>query len=154
MSVTYLIAFDKELSKTKYLYKDILESKKTVFSDKDSIIFETKLFPQEIEIAKKLFQQRIVYSIRASCPLDCNLNDKINIGEEYYICSKEQLEWFKGFLKRKLNKNEDCLFLQISLGAPIKYSEILCQQLDVNDLEFSDNFSFTPRLIYQIVNNK
>lgn len=154
MSVTYLIAFDKELPKTKYLYKDILKSKKTVFSDNDCITFETELLPQEKEIANKLFQQRIVYSIRTTCPLDCNLSDKINIAEEYYICSKEQLEWFKEFLKRKLNRTEDCLFLQISLGTPTKYSEILSQQLDVNDLEFPDNFSFTPKIIYQFVNNK
>ncbi|MDD4351272.1 MAG: hypothetical protein PHP83_03730 [Clostridia bacterium] len=154
MSVTYLIAFDKKLTKTEYLYKDILKSKKTVFSDDDGIVFELKLFPQEEDIAKNIFQSRVVYSIRASVPLSCNLSDKENIAEEYYICEKEQLDWFKDFLKKHIAWYEDVLFIQIALGSPIKYSGMLSQQVDVNDIIIDNNFLFTPKLIYQFVNNK
>lgn len=55
MSITYLIAFDKKLNKTNFLYQNILPSKKFVFCEEDGIKFEEKLFPQEQDIAKKCF---------------------------------------------------------------------------------------------------
>lgn len=153
MSVAYLIGFDKKLTKDNFLYKDILKSKKTVFSENDGITFTLQLLPQEVDIAQKLFQGRVVYSIRATVPLDCNLQDKENIGEEYYLCEKEQLEWFIGFLKKHISSDEDCLFVQIALGAPINYQEFLSKNLDVNQIKISDDFSFSPRLVYQFTNN-
>lgn len=153
MSIVYLIGFDKKLTKNQFLYKDILKSKKTVFSENDGITFTLKLLPQEDDIAKKLFQGRVVYSIRATVPLDCNLQDKENIGEEYYMCEKEQLEWFIGFLRKHISSDEDCLFVQIALGAPINYRGILSKGLDLNQIKISDNFSFCPGLVYQFTNN-
>ena len=153
MSVAYLIGFDKKLTKDNFLYKDILKSKKTVFSENDGITFTLQLLPQEVDIAQKLVQGRVVYSIRATVPLDCNLQDKENIGEEYYLCEKEQLEWFIGFLKKHISSDEDCLFVQIALGAPINYQEFLSKNLDVNQIKISDDFSFSPRLVYQFTNN-
>ena len=55
MSVSYLIAFDKSLDKTNYMYKFILNSKKTIWNHDDSIIFCDKLYPQEKEIAETYF---------------------------------------------------------------------------------------------------
>ena len=153
MSIAYLIGFDKKLTKNQFLYKDILKSKKIVFCENDGITFTLQLLPQEDDIAKKLFQGRVVYSIRATVPLDCNLQDKGDIGEEYYMCEKEQLEWFIEFLKKHISSDEDCLFVQIALGTPINYQEILSKCLDLNQIKISDNFSFCPGLVYQFTNN-
>ena len=99
MSVSYLIAFDKSLTKTNYLYKYILDSKKTVWGQSDGILFSDKLYPQEQEIACSLFPQRKVYSIRSSVPLSYKGSDRVNISDDYYLCEKEQVVWFLNFLK-------------------------------------------------------
>lgn len=154
MSISYLIAFNKSLTKTDYLYKFILESKQTVFSENDGILFSGKLYPQEQEIASNLFPQRKVYSIRSSVPLSYESSDKSNISENYYTCAKEQLVWFLNFLKKHINVDEDVLFLKINLGQPIKYSEILAKQVDINNISLpANNFAF-DNYIYQFVNNK
>lgn len=154
MSVSYLIAFDKELTKTEYLYKFILENKKTVFFENDGILFNNKLYPQEYEIASNLFPQRKVYSIRASVPLNYKESDRLNVGENYYICEKEQLLWFIEFLKKHIKSNEDVLFLKVNLGHPINYSKIIARQVDVNDIELTKNDFEFDNYIYQFVNNK
>lgn len=153
MSVSYLIAFDKSLPKTKYLYKFILTSKQTVFSENDGILFSDELYPQEQEIASNLFPQRKVYSIRSSVPLSYNSTDSSNVSENYYICEKEQLVWFLDFLKKHIRADEDALFLKIALGQPIDYSRILAKQIDVNNFLLPEhNFTFDTH-IYQFVNN-
>jgi len=156
MSVSYLIAFDfdKALQKKEYLYKDILKSKKTVWGKDDCIIFTDELYAQEEDIAKNLFQQRKVYSIRSSVPLEYHLKDKDAICDEYYTCEKEQIEWLFEFLKKKISRTEDVLFVKIWLGHPINYFKILSEQYDVNDFVLpKDEFSFESH-IYQFVNNK
>lgn len=153
MSIAYLIGFDKKLNKNHFLYKDILKSKKTVFSENDGITFTPQLLPQESDIAQKIFQGRVVYSVKTSVPLDCNLQDTENIGEEYFLCEKEQLEWFVEFLKKHISSDEDCLFIQTALGSPINCQNILSKHLDLNQIRISDNFSFCPGLIYQFTNN-
>lgn len=154
MSVSYLIAFDKCLSKTDYLYKFILKGKKTVFGDNDGIIFSDKLYPQEKDIANNLFPQRKVYSIRSSVPLSYKNSDRMSICENYYICEKEQLEWFLTFIKKHINYDEDVLFLKLNLGHPINYSKILSKQVDVSNIVLpEDQFAFDD-CIYQFVNNK
>lgn len=154
MSVSYLIAFDKSLTKTNYLYKYILKSKQTVFFENDGILFSDKLYPQEQEIALNLFPQRKVYSIRSSVPLSYKYSDKSNVCESYYTCEKEQLEWFINFLKKHINEDEDCLFITICLGHPINYSKILAKQVNINNFTLPDkNFEFDD-YIYQFVNDK
>lgn len=154
MSISYLIAFDKSLTKTNYLYKFTLESKKTVFFENDGISFSDKLYPQEQEIASNLFPQRKVYSIRSSVPLSYESSDRINISDNYYICEKEQLTWFLNFLKKHINIDEDVLFFKVNLGQPINYSKILSKQVDINNILLPENnFSF-DNYIYQFVNNR
>ena len=154
MSVSYLIAFDKDLNKTNYLYKYILNSKKTVWNQNDGIVFSENLFPQEKEIAQNLFQQRKVYSIRSSVPLSYRTLDKENVSPEYYLCEKEQIKWLLEFLKKQIKYDEDVLFLKINLGNPIDYSKILSKQVDVNDIDLpEDEFAF-ENYIYQFVNCK
>lgn len=154
MSVSYLIAFDKSLTKTEFLYKYILESKQTVFSENDKIVFCDKLYPQEQEIALTLFPQRKVYSVRSSVPLSYQESDILNISEKYYSCEKEQLVWLLEFLKKHIHKDEDVLFFKTNLGHAISYSQVLVNQVDVNDIKFPpENFSF-GNCIYQFVNNK
>lgn len=153
MSITYLIAFDKKLNKTNFLYRNILPSKKFVFSEDDGIKFEEKLFPQEQDIANKMFFGRCVYSIRSTLSLDCNENDIDNIAPVYYTVAKEQLEWFKSFLAKNIKPDQDVLFLKIALGHPINYSKILSQKVNVKNIEIGNNFDFTPELIYQFVND-
>ncbi len=154
MSVSYLIAFDKSLTKTDYLYRFILKSKQTVFFENDGIVFSDKLYPQEQEIALNLFPQRKVYSIRSSVPLSYDSSDKSNISDNYYTCEKEQLAWFLNFLKEHIHVNDDVLFLKIKLGQPINYSKILTKQVDINDICLPEyNFAFDNH-IYQFVNNK
>ena len=154
MSVSYLIAFDKSLTKTDYLYKFILESKKTVFFENDGILFSDKLYPQEQEIASKLFPQRKVYSIRSSVPLSYDISDRIAISEDYYICEKEQLLWFLNFLKKRIKSDEDVLFIKVNLGQPINYSKILAKQVDVNDIKLPENEFTFDNHIYQFVSYK
>lgn len=153
MSIAYLIAFDNELVKTKYYYTDILQSKKNVFSNQDGILFDINLLPQEKQIADKLMQGRVVYSIRSSVPLERNQRDSECVDEKYYLCEKEQLCWLKNFLCEHIADDEDCLFVQTSLGHPINYAEILSQQVDVKSILITDDFAFEPNLIYQFVNN-
>ena len=154
MSVSYLIAFDKSLTKTDYLYKFILENKQTAFFENDGILFSDKLYPQEQEIASNLFPQRKVYSIRSSVPLSYKSSDKSNISENYYTCEKEQLVWFVDFLKKHIHADEDVLFLKINLGQPINYSKILAKQINVNDISLPENDFTFDNHIYQFVNNK
>lgn len=152
MSVTYLIAFDKgtELQKINYFYKHILNSKKTVFSENDGIKFDKELWPQEMDIAQNLFQGRDVYAIRSSVPMSYKPTDNV-VSDEYLQCEKEQLEWFKQFVKKHLTKFNDILFLQIGLGHPINYYKILSKQIPIDTLEFpEDEFCFEP-YIYQFV---
>ena len=154
MSVSYLIALDKSLSKTDYLYKYILKSKKTVFFEDDGIVFSDKLYPQEQEIASNLFPQRKVYSIRSSVPLSYENLDRTSVSDDYYTCEKEQLSWFIHFLEKTISSEEDALFLKVNLGQPINYSKILAKQIDVADIVLPENeFTFNNH-IYQFVNNK
>ena len=55
MSISYLIAFDKKLEKTDYLYTYIFNEGKTVWGQKDKIVFSDDLCPQEQEIAMNIF---------------------------------------------------------------------------------------------------
>lgn len=154
MSISYLIAFDKKLPKTTFYYKYILESKKTIWGDDDCIIFSDKLFPQEQEIAKNMFPQRVVYSIRPSVSLSYKSSDKDNVSQDYYLCEKEQIKWLIEFLKKHIKSNEDVLFLTIGLGHPIDYSKILSKQIDVNDMILPENEFNFDNYVYQFVNCK
>ena len=154
MSISYLIAFDKDLNKTEYLYKFILKSKQTVWNEDDGINFSDKLYPQEQDIAKTMFPQRKVYSIRSSVPLAYKQGDKEAVCDSYYNCEKEQLAWFINFLKKQIKCDEDVLFLKINLGSLIDYSKILSKRVDLNDLELPQNEFNFDNCVYQFVNCK
>lgn len=154
MSVSYLIAFDKCLNKTDYLYKFILDSKKTIWELSDGILFSDELYPQEKEIANNLFPQRKVYSIRPSVPLSYKESDRVNICDDFYICEKEQLLWFFKFLKKNIKYNEDVLFLKINLGQPIDYQKIYAKQFDVDDIVLPEKEFTFDNHIYQFVSSK
>ena len=155
MSTTYLIAFEKgkRLQKTKYFYKDVLPSKKFVFSETNSIFFDEKLWPQEYDIAQNLFKGREVYGVRPSVYFDFEPSTTIPINEDVYLlCAKEQIVWFKSFIKKHLTDDNDILFLQINLGHPIDYSKIPTKKVPIDTLDVSgESFDFEGYVIHQFV---
>ncbi len=152
MSTTYLIAFEKgkRLQKTEYFFKYILPSKKTVFREDDGVLFEEQLHPQEEDVAQNLFKGREVYGLRFDVPFEYKSTSLL--GEDYVICEKEQLGWFKSFIKKHLTENKDILFFPFNLGRPIDYSKIPTKKVPIDTLDFSgDSFYFDTCVVHQFV---
>ena len=151
MSLTYLIAFEKgkRLQKTDYLYKYILPSKKTVFREDDGILFDEKLWPQECDIAQNLFNGREVYGIRSEVYLE--FESKYDNLQNYLLCAKEQIVWFKSFIKKHLTENNDILFFPVWLGHPINYSKIPTKKVPIDTLDVSGDSFYFDDCIYWFV---
>ena len=146
MNIVSFIAFDAgtELEERKFLYKDVLPSKKTVYSENDCIFFDDSFTQQELEYLEYNFQQRDVYAIRTSVPLSFKSTDNA-ISEDYLTCEKEQLEWFRSFVKKYLTEWNDILFIQLDLDKPRTFYNNLSDQFRIDELDFSgDSFSFEP----------
>ncbi len=154
MSISYLIAFDKKLNKTEYLYKDILKNQVYDIGDDAKFIFNENLSLGEEEVCRKIFQQRKAYSIHTIIPLGCKLEDCKKYDENYYKCRSTQMAWFIKFLKSHIDRYEDVLLAKFDLQKPITFSNMLSEmvnlssiEIPINDFEFSD-------CIYQFVNNR
>lgn len=154
MSVAYFIAFEKKLKAVDYRYKDMFGFNGLNLSEDDGILFQENLSSAEKMAVGNLFQQRAVYSVRASVPFEFNESYKLQLSEGYYQTARNQIIWLKKFIKERLKKSHEVFFIRMSLGHKIDYSKIVSEYIDVEQFEIPEkDFTFEPLVIYQFVDN-
>ena len=151
--VKYLIAFDNALKRTEYSYKEIIKDKELKdFEDGNLIFKKLSLLKKENQLIKG-FQQRNNYLVESTIPLDLITEDELIISTDYKKIQRKQLQWFKAFVKKRLNGWNDILFVKVYLDGNNIAEGKLTEQVEINELNVEkEEFSFHDN-IYQFVDS-
>lgn len=152
--IHYIATSDKKLTKTDYEYKFIIPNiDKNDFFYKGGISFAENMDDAELSTVEGVFQQFNVYAIRSTMPLDYETRYKEIFSSEVARYYFEQLLWFKDFIRKLLQKNDEVFVLRLDLGIPTRLGRIKSLQVGIDNwiLDKEKDFMFEYGVVYQFV---